>query len=71
MNQIVPEHAGVVPSQAVRAKCAHLVQVYPEHIEEDVRERAFEIAFSTLEELGDIIAPAFDPHPTDLIDDRD
>ncbi len=69
MNQVVREHFDVVPSQAVRVKCAHLVQLYPEHIEEDVRERAYEIAFSTLEELGDIIAPSFDPHPTDLIDE--
>lgn len=68
MNQIVREHVDVVPSQAVRVKSAHLVQVYPEHIEEDVKALAFEIAFSTLEELGDIVAPAFDPHPTDVID---
>lgn len=71
MNQIVREHAGVAPSQAVRVKCAHLVNLYPEHIEDDVRERAFQIAFSTMEELGDVIAPSFDPHPTDLIEDRD
>ena len=68
MNQMVRDHVTGVPSQALRTKCARLVQLYPELIEDDVRERAFQIAFSTLEELGDIAAPAFDPHGTDVID---
>ncbi len=28
-----------------------------------------QIAFSTLEELGDVVVPSFDPHVTDVIDD--
>lgn len=68
MNQMVRDHTAGVPSQALRAKCARLVSLYPEHIEEDVRERCVQIAFSTLEELGDISLPAFDPHLTDVKD---
>ena len=69
MNQMVRDHVSGVPSQALRMKCARLVQLYPELIEDDVRERAHQIAFSTLEELGDIVAPAFDPHLTDVTED--
>ena len=69
MNQMVRDHDGGAPSQALRLKCARLVQLYPDQIEEDVRERAFQIAFSTLEELGDTVTAAFDPHGTDLTED--
>jgi hypothetical protein len=69
MNQMVREHEEGAPSQALRLKCARLVQLYPELIEEDVRERAFQIAFSTIEELGDVVVAAFDPHPTDVTED--
>jgi hypothetical protein len=69
MNQMVRDHVSGVPSQALRMKSARLVRLYPELIDEDVRERAFQIAFSTLEELGDIAAPSFDPHRTDVSDD--
>ena len=69
MNQMVREHESGVPSQALRVKSARLVSLYPELIEDDVRDRASQIAFSTLEELGDIVVPSFDPHRTDVIDD--
>jgi hypothetical protein len=69
MNQMVRDHVSGVPSQALRVKCARLVQLYPDLIEDDVRERAFQIAFSTLEELGDIVVPSFDPHLTDVVED--
>jgi hypothetical protein len=65
----VRDHVSGVPSQALRVKCARLVQLYPDLIEDDVRERAFQIAFSTLEELGDIVVPSFDPHLTDVVED--
>jgi hypothetical protein len=69
MNQMVREHVSGVPSQALRVKSARLVSLYPELIDDDVRDRASQIAFSTLEELGDIVVPSFDPHVTDVIDD--
>ena len=69
MNQMVRDHVSGVPSQALRMKSARLVSLYPELIEDDVKDRASQIAFSTLEELGDIVVPSFDPHVTDVIDD--
>lgn len=69
MNQMVRDHDSGAPSQALRVKCARLVSFYPELIEDDVRDRAFQIAFSTLEELGDVVVPSFDPHLTDVTED--
>ena len=69
MNQMVREHGSGAPPQALRVKCARLVSLYPEMIEDDVRERCFQIAYSTLEELGDVVVPSFDPHLTDVTED--